>query len=68
MFLIDNYNEKKNLLKEWFTRNHQEVKPAQFLLAVDYLNNYGYQVETACLLALDSYRTGNSPAISLDTL
>jgi hypothetical protein len=58
MFPIDAYHEKLNLLNEWFSRNNREVKPAQFLLAVDYVNNYGYPVETACLLALDSYRTG----------
>ena len=60
MFKIDIYNEKKTVLKEWFTRNNREVKPAQFLLAVDYVNNYGYPVETACLLALDSYRSGGN--------
>lgn len=58
MFPIDAYNEKLAQLNEWFTRNNREVKPAQFLLAVDYVNNYGYPVETACLLALDSYRAG----------
>jgi hypothetical protein len=55
MIAIDIYNEKKTVLRDWFARNKREVKPAQFLLAVDYVNNYGYPVETACLLALDSY-------------
>ena len=55
MFTMEAYNEKKDLLREWFSQSGREVKPAQFLLAVDYFNNYGYAVETACLLALDSY-------------
>ena len=56
MFAMDAYNEKKEMLREWFLRSGRDVKAAQFLLAVEYLNNYGYAVETACLLALDSYK------------
>ncbi len=55
MTAIDIFDEKKTVLRDWFIRNNRDVKPVQFLLAVDYVNNYGYPVETACLLALDSY-------------
>ena len=36
-------------------RNRVTIQVGSDLLAVDYFNNYGYAVETACLLALDSY-------------
>jgi len=57
MLATDHCDEKIILLKEWFILNKRDVKPAQLLLAVDYVKNYGYPVETACLLALESYLT-----------
>ncbi len=60
MHEIDAYDENKALLMDWFSRSNKVVKPVQFLLAVDYINNYGYPVETACLLALDSYTNAGS--------
>jgi hypothetical protein len=41
---------------EWFERNNQAVSKVQFLLAVEYFNNYGYALDIACPLAIESYK------------
>jgi hypothetical protein len=54
--------DQKKRIREWFEQNHKPLTVLQFLLALDYLNNYGYSLEVACPLALDSYKVTIIPS------
>jgi hypothetical protein len=56
MYRISLNNEKRDRVKEWFERNQQPVTTVQFLLALEYLKNYGYTLDVACPLAMESYK------------
>ncbi len=51
--------EQRIRVWEWYERNQQTVTTVQFLLALEYFNNYGYAIDVACPLALESYKVNS---------
>jgi len=56
MFLIETHTDQKARIREWFEQSCQPVTVPQILLVLDYINNYGYSLEVACPLAMESYK------------
>ena len=56
MHLIIKNIEQRIRVWDWFEKNQQTVTTVQFLLALEYFNNYGYALDVACPLAMDSYK------------
>jgi len=56
MQLIFKNIEERIRVWEWFERNQIAFTTVQFLLAVEYFNNYGYTLDVACPLAMESYK------------
>ena len=55
--------EQRIRVWDWFEKNQQtdNVTIVQFLLALEYFNNYGYSLDIACPLAMDSYKDDTMP-------
>ena len=43
-------------IQSWYITRQIIASRVQILLAADYVANYGYPLDTACQLALQSYR------------
>ena len=56
MFLIETHTDQKARIREWFQQCCPSVTAPQMLLAFDYMINYGYSIEVACSLAMESYK------------
>jgi hypothetical protein len=61
MHVIIKNIEQRIRVWDWFEKNQQTVTPVQFLLALEYFNNYGYALDVACPLAMDSYKINSLP-------
>jgi hypothetical protein len=56
MPVIEIHVDQKIQIREWFEKCCQSVTGPQMLLALDYIKNYGYSLDVACPLALESYK------------